>query len=426
EIEFKLNEAKEPQTELFSNEPDFDFVAPNVALPQVELPDPAVEAVPGASKIPIVLAAAAVLSGLAIVAVVAAVLFLRAEAACEPEAIILTPESGATISEATEIKVAAKNTKCIERVAFELDGEEIASVATAPYSVTLEPENFRQFADDETSHVLSLKIVNRDGIAKPQKDEILLAFSTEKIEPEDSVEEPDEETTTPLTAPSAENRQISFAETREMSERLIKQFSGNFAYKFDRQFLQQVQTKTKEYQSEGYSNRAAGFRDAINVAFVGEQGLDAPLGYLLAMSRSRFENKRNGASEGLWQMTADFAASNGYNGQCGAETLSDPTQNCAARAAAIYTKALVVNLFEGDIVYGVSCFGMPPAEAGNFKISLPADRADFWNTIKSPKQRDTVVRFFAAGIVAENPQKFGLKRDKPLSNLYRVLMNKPN
>ncbi|HZH33973.1 MAG TPA: FHA domain-containing protein, partial [Pyrinomonadaceae bacterium] len=165
EIEFKLNEAKEPQTELFSNEPDFDFVAPNVALPQAEAPLAAVEAVPGASKIPIVLAAAAVLSGLAIVAVVAAVLFWRAEAACEPEATILSPESGATISEATEIKVAAKNTKCIERVAFELDGEEIASAATAPYSVTLEPENFRQFADDETSHVLSLKIVNRDGIA---------------------------------------------------------------------------------------------------------------------------------------------------------------------------------------------------------------------------------------------------------------------
>jgi hypothetical protein len=102
--------------------------------------------------------------------------------------------------------------------------------------------------------------------------------------------------------------------------------------------------------------------------------------------------------------------------------LSDPKQTCAARAAAIYTKALVVNLFEGDVLYGVSTFGMSPQEAGNFKISLPPDRSDFWNVIKSPKQRDNLVRFFAAGIVAENPQKFGLKRDQPLSNLYRNLI----
>jgi hypothetical protein len=130
----------------------------------------------------------------------------------------------------------------------------------------------------------------------------------------------------------------------------------------------------------------------------------------------------NPGEEGLWRMTNEFVTSSGYNGQCGTETLSDPKQTCAARAAAIYTKALVVNLFEGDVLYGVSTFGMSPQEAGNFKISLPPDRSDFWNVIKSPKQRDNLVRFFAAGIVAENPQKFGLKRDQPLSNLYRNLI----
>jgi hypothetical protein len=160
------------------------------------------------------------------------------------------------------------------------------------------------------------------------------------------------------------------------------------------------------------------------VTFFNEKGLYAPLGYHLAMSRSRFENKRNAGKEGLWQMTQDFAAANGYNGQCGIETLSDAAQNCAARVAAAYTKALV-DLFEGDVVYGVGCFELSPADAGNFKITLSsADRADFWNAIKSGKQREQIVRFFAAGIVAENPQKFGLKRDKPLSNLYQNLLSR--
>ncbi len=206
-----------------------------------------------------------------------------------------------------------------------------------------------------------------------------------------------------------------------MSEQFLKQFPGS--YKPNTNFLIEVQKKTAEYRAEGFSNRALPFRDVINQAFVAEQGLDAPLGYLLAMTRSKFDNKKNGGNEGLWQMTNDFVASNGYNGQCGAETLSDAKQSCAAHAAAIYTKALVVNLFQGDVLYAVSCFGMSPSEAGQFQLSLPPDRSDFWNVIKSPKQRDVLARFFAAGIVAENPAKFGLKQDKPLSSLYKNLIN---
>jgi hypothetical protein len=67
---------------------------------------------------------------------------------------------------------------------------------------------------------------------------------------------------------------------------------------------------------------------------------------------------------------------------------------------------------------------MSPQEAGQFQLTLPPDRSDFWNAIKSPKQRENLVNFFAAGIVAENPNKFGMKRDKPLSNLYKNLIAK--
>ena len=36
----------------------------------------------------------------------------------------------------------------------------------------------------------------------------------------------------------------------------------------------------------------------------------------------------------------------------------------------------------------------------------------------SAEQRERLTRFFAAGIVGENPQQFGLTTDSPLSNLY--------
>jgi hypothetical protein len=119
-------------------------------------------------------------------------------------------------------------------------------------------------------------------------------------------------------------------------------------------------------------------------------------------------------------MSSDFAAANGYNGQCGTQSLSDPSQSCAAKASAIYMKALVFGVFDGDVIYSVAAFGKSPADAGTWKATLPANRADIWNSIKTQQERDQVVRFIAAGIVAENPQKFGLTKDRPLSELYRV------
>jgi hypothetical protein len=207
-----------------------------------------------------------------------------------------------------------------------------------------------------------------------------------------------------------------------MSRNLVKEFSGNLNYTFDPQFIQEVQKKTAEYAADGFFTRAAAYKDVISVSFVQEKNLDAPLGFVLAMSRSQFKPQKNGADEGLWQMNADFVMQQGYNGLCGTETLSDAAQNCASKAAALYLKSLVLEVFEGDIIYSVAAFGKSPQEANIWKATLPADRADFWNVIKDPKQREQVVRFFAAGIVAQNPQKFGLKKDRPVSELYKTLV----
>jgi len=113
-----------------------------------------------------------------------------------------------------------------------------------------------------------------------------------------------------------------------------------------------------------------------------------------------------------------LAQNAGYLGRCGTTTLSDQNQKCAAMVAAAYLKALEVDLFGGDPLYAVACFGMTPKDAAQWRDQLPADRRDLWNVIKTPAQREQVTRFLAAGIVGENPQQFGLTSDSPLSNLY--------
>ena len=121
-------------------------------------------------------------------------------------------------------------------------------------------------------------------------------------------------------------------------------------------------------------------------------------------------------------MSNEFVTANAYNGLCGTETIGDASQNCAAKAAALYMKAIVFGVFGGDVIYSAAAFGKSPQDAGAWKATLPANRTEVWNVIKTAPEREALVRFFAAGIVAENPQKFGLKRDRPLSELYKLAM----
>jgi pSer/pThr/pTyr-binding forkhead associated (FHA) protein len=394
-----------------------DIVKEKVA-PTEEIP-------PASSKMPLMIGIAAVTVGLAIVAVVAVGLIYFTETKCEATARIISPENGETISKALEIEVDAKNTECVGRARFELNGEEIATANQTPYTTTLDPSQFPELADGGT---YDLQVILEDKGGKTiQTGIVSVAFET--------IEEKPKSTPTPeiidvkptqQTPKISQSRQISLADTQAMYQGILNQFkSGSFRYKPDNQFLQQVQARTNEYRVEGYYANAQKYKDQINLAFFRDNGLDPALGYLLAMSRSKFNPAKDKNDEGLWRMTNDFANVNAFNGTCGNETLSEATQDCAAKTAAVYLKALLLNVFEGDVIYAVSCFGMSPNEASLWKSTLPADRANFWQTIKNPKQKEEVVKFFAAAIVAENPQKFGMKRDRPISEIYKVLMNQP-
>ncbi len=374
------------------------------------------------SKLPLMLGIMGVVCGLAILCVagVVAYSYFGKSSKCEAKVRIVKPENQDTIYEPTEIVTEAANADCVKRAIFFLNGEEFASAEKQPYTAVIDPKLRPDLAN---GGIQSVQIVLEDeqGNKIPQSNDLSIVLETREVAtptptPEDVAENP---TPTPKVE---KNKKITLSDTQDATKKVVSQFTtGSVKYSYNTSnsnFLQEVQKKTGELVSEGYFARAQKYKEQINIAFVRNEGLDASLGYILAMSRSQFKPEKQGSNEGLWQMNSDFVTVNSYNALCGTETLSDPSQDCAAKAAALYMKGLVFSVFEGDVIYEVAAFGMTTQEATIWKNSLPADRADFWNVIINPKQRDEIARFFAAAIVAENPQKFGLKNDRPISQLY--------
>ena len=341
--------------------------------------------------------------------------------ACEAKASIRKPEPGDTISAATEIELEVENADCVTKAIFTIDGNEFAS-SEAPFAATIDPKDFPDLSDG-VDHTLGVVLLDEDNNPIGENAPVQLAFETRAVTKPTPGPEVTQTNTQHGGQPSGTSKTATLLEVQEMSNRLVKQFSTKSAYNVsNKQFLAEVQKRTAEFAQEGYFDRAARYKDVINTAFVREQNIDAPLGFFLAMSRSKFDPAKQGSEEGLWRMNAEFVTANSYNGMCGSETVSDASQNCAAKAAALYMKAIVYGVFDGDPIYSAAVFGKSPQDAGVWKATLPAKRDDVWNSIKTPQEREQLVRFFAAGIVAENPQKFGLKKDRPLSELYKVTM----
>jgi hypothetical protein len=416
----------EAEPQIGAPAPTIDAEAPALDAPDADEPDVAVGGIAteaaavskGSKNLVLVLGILAVVVVLCVAGGAAAIYFGRGSK-CAAKATITKPEAGDTIANPTDVEVQAEDTGCVAKAVFTLDGVEIASAESEPYSATLDPGQYPDLADG-LDHSLQIVLLDENGDQIGQPSPVMLAFETRKIQADPTPEIT--QTNTPTTPGSGnKSTSVSLLDIQQMAVALVKQFRNAPNYKIsDKTFLQEIQKRTGEYALAGYSARANAYRDAINFAYVRENNVDAPLGFVLAMSRSKFVPNKQGDSEGLWQMSSDFVKTNAYNGSCGAETLSDPSQNCAAHASALYMKAIVYGVFDGDPVYSAVAFGKSPQDAGAWKATLPADRSDLWNVIKTPPERDQLIRFFAAGIVAENPQRFGLKQDQPLSALYRV------
>lgn len=411
---------------------------PSIQSPSINVADAAVRAVPplagsggAAAEVPAATAAATGLSpiytvggvagGLLLTGIVAGIFWYTSSRGCQATVRIINPQTGTTITGAVPIRVDAENTDCVDRLIYQLDGVKIASSEIAPYEATLDPADISGLTPG--NHVLTVTVEDHKGNRVVQPDEIVLGFET-------SIASENTESTTTSSSGDGNDRQntntrqsLSSADIKDLTEKLLKQLAGNRDYILSRELLHQIDARTTEYASAGFYSRARPFRDVINDSFVNEQGLEKPLGFILALSRSNFLltpdrsiNAEQG--EGLWRVPNTLAQSAGYLGRCGTSTLLDKDQKCAAMVAAAYMKALEVDLFGGDVLYGVASFGMDPKAAAQWRDQLPPDRRDIWNVIKSPEQRERVARFLAAGIVGENPSRFGLPSETPLSNLY--------
>ncbi|HMQ04794.1 MAG TPA: FHA domain-containing protein [Pyrinomonadaceae bacterium] len=417
EIIFSSGTDVEAESAQGSSEPESTAATPPVSAAVGPAPALSTPTASSGSRSLLLIAAGTVMLALVVVGVAGVIYYRSTTSSCNATALILSPEPGSTIYEPTEIEIEVENSACVARVIFTLNGEEFASSDTPPFSVTIDPKDHPELADGH-DHDLGIAIIDEDGRRLQQRDSIPLAMETRTIKKP----EPEPGTTVPVGGPKPEQpgkKEVTLMQVQEMTNVLVKQFSGGHRYNVsNREFLAEVQKRTAEYAQDGFYERAARFRDPINVAFVRESNLDAPVGYILAMSRSRFDPQKQGSEEGLYRMKGDFVKANNYDGVCAGQTISEPSQACSARAAAMYMKALIHSVFDGDAVYAIAAFGKTTAEATEWKAKLPADRSDVWNSIKAGPEREQLVRFFAAALVAENPQRFGLMRDKPISTLY--------
>lgn len=141
---------------------------------------------------------------------------------------------------------------------------------------------------------------------------------------------------------------------------------------------------------------------------------------MLALSQSKFQEAGDSGSAGLWRVPTAIALNYKAPEESDA-ALRDPARS--AEIAALYLKSLIDIFGPDDFMYAIACFGMPTSQAGDLKNLLDekadADaRRDFWRMARAgvvpPEGADRVVRFFAAGVVAENPQAFGVG-GQPLS-----------
>ena len=371
------------------------------------------------------LAASAGVFGLAVLFAAGAgvIYYASGPSTCDARVEIISPEQGEALTDKTDIRIDVTNEGCVEKAIFAIDGIEFASSDEPPFEVTVDPDDFPEFADGY-DYPLTVLLEDEERNRFTTSDAVLLAFETRAVAKPTPGDIAKTDSGGQDARPAdARSSTVSLIEIHNMSKQLLSQFPASAGHNVsNRQFLVEVQKYTAEYALEGYFNKAANYRDAINVAYVREQNLDAGLGFILAMSRSRFDPASSGNEQGLWRMSSEFVTENGYLGQCGTETLTGTTQSCAANASALYLKSVIFGVFDGDPIYSVAAFGKSPQEAAAWKDTLPDNRADIWNTVTGAPEREQIVRFFAAGIVAENPQKFGLNNDRPLSELYRLTL----
>lgn len=338
--------------------------------------------------------ALSVMFGLAIVGIAALIYFLipgntKKNNVCGSVRIV-KPIAGETISRATTITVSVENPECVGRISYMLDEQKIGVTESSPYEFTLEPRDLKgRFAGG--SHNLSAIVETLQGRLKEQPEvvPIILNFAgaTDEIGPEF---------------------------IREKAEALAGQLSGGNGsdFVFEAEFIDRIRSQTREFRTDFYP-AAEQHKYEINRTFRNNVGLSELFGYILALSRSRFV-RGAGVSGcgvdsdgiGLWRLPQNLVRQYAQPG-------ADATEE--VWIAANHFKDLL-GYFDGNegFMCAVACFGESGDRAGQILQRAPdANQCrNFWKLVHTnvltQDEISRVVCFMAAGIVAQNPARFGI------------------
>lgn len=395
---------------------------PNLSNPSVGAKSNATQTITS-SKMPVLM----ILSAVSLVLMVAIVMFLvwngdkQTQKATE-QVHIISPTSGTTIRSPINILVEVKKQEKIDSVIYQLDGVEIAKLETAPYNTTIDPKILSTKFPNLTrnNHILSIMVEDNKGKKVLQSDTLLLAF-----------EDSQEQTTTTTLPDNTGNNTNSTPSTNPtvdvnaMTANLVAQIAQKSGYQLRSQFIEKVRLRTSFYRLDTFNEARRNRREIIK-AFR-DKGLHPLLGFILAISESKFQassTSNNQNKIGLWQIPKEIGKNYLLPGESDA-TLNDPKRG--AEITATYLKDLI-NVFGVDnFIYAIACYGQPLNKAGELRTKLETSavastwQTDFWRTVESglisSEAADQVVNFFAAGIVGENPQAFGIQQER-LSSLY--------
>ena len=216
----------------------------------------------------------------------------------------------------------------------------------------------------------------------------------------------------------------SLKEFEAWADGLSRQISERGGYTFQPDFAIRIAEASKEFQGPVVS---AGQRHSASVQIAFEsKGLPPLLGILLAMSQTRFTSSK----PDIWNLPVPLLKSYGYLADdAEANALNDSKRS--AELAASYLKPLVVQAGgKSNFMYAVALYGEPRSgiadTLGKLERLDPSgvDRRDFWRMFKAgavtPEQANRVIRFFAAGVVAEHPERFAVSpAASPISQSFK-------
>ncbi|HEY6329481.1 MAG TPA: FHA domain-containing protein [Blastocatellia bacterium] len=337
---------------------------------------------------------------------------------------IVGVHSGDTISEPTFIRTDADNTSHIASVTYQLDDVDLARVKVPPYETKLDPAELatRVPNAEVSNHVLSLIVEDKDGTRSVQPDKVVVAFAPE------SATEAGGAGTGAVGGDTPSNSGEANAAAGIPTSNDVSYLAGSLARQISKktvvfapELVDAIRIRSRDYRFN-FADDARRVNPREIASAFNDKGIDPIVGLVLAMSRTRFRASTGTEGIGLWQLPKpvlmEFAAGQDQSNR------NDAQQDVAIASA--YTKALFGLFDPEDFMYAIACYGMTTAQAGEVRAKLSqgfkdSDRHYFWAAAQAgllPREGvDRVVSFFAAGIVGEYPEKFGM-HSTPLSELY--------